>query len=241
MEFIEKNIDNNIIIDLSDTESQTDNDIQKTHIENIICSSTFKQGANCNLIVVDNFYNNAIDTRNYILTQEFSVTGNFPGKRTISYANEHLKECIQTYIEPFGGKITNFPIPKPDNSDAGTIYNGAFQYTISRDRSWIHTDKWNNWAGIIFLTPDAPLSSGTAFYKFYDESMYEEDSLLKNNKDEVNRCSQDVTKWQLVDSIGNVFNRLILFNSHRYHMSMDYFGDNKENSRLFQVFFFSTN
>jgi hypothetical protein len=32
---------------------------------------------------------------------------------------------------------------------------------------------------------------------------------------------------------GNVFNRLVLFNVHRYHMSMDYFGDTKENGRLF--------
>ena len=66
----------------------------------------------CGLIVIDNFYNNAMETRNYILTQEFTVKGNFPGQRTISYANEHLKEIIQKYIEPFGGKITEFPIPR---------------------------------------------------------------------------------------------------------------------------------
>jgi hypothetical protein len=32
----------------------------------------------------------------------------------------------------------------------------------------------------------------------------------------------------------------LFFNSNRFHMSMDYFGDTKENGRLFQVFFFST-
>ena len=181
-----------------------------------------------------------MDTRNYILTQEFSVKGNFPGQRTISYANEHLKETIQKYIEPFSGKITVFPCPKPDNSDAKDIYNGAFQYTTSRDRSWIHTDKWNNWAGVLFMTPNAPLSAGTAFYRFNDGSMCEEDGKILNNKDEVDKCSQDLTKWELVDTVGNVFNRLVLFNAHRYHMSMDYFGDTKENSRLFQTFFFST-
>jgi hypothetical protein len=35
---------------------------------------------------------------------------------------------------------------------------------------------------------------------------------------------------------GNVF----IFNAHRYHISMGYFGDTKENGRLFQTFFFST-
>jgi hypothetical protein len=49
-----------------------------------------------------------------------------------------------------------------------------------------------------------------------------------------------MTKWELVDRVGNVFNRLILFNSKKYHMSMDYFGDNRENGRLFQTFFFTT-
>jgi len=194
----------------------------------------------CGLIVIDNFYNNPMETRNYILTQNFSVKGNYPGQRTISYANETLKKSIQKYIEPFAGKITNFPILKTDNSDNDKIYNGAFQYTTSRDRSWIHTDKYNNWAGVLFLTPNAPLSSGTTFYKFKDGSINENHCNILNNHDEVNIYNQDLTKWEIVDRIGNVFNRLVLFNSKRFHMSADYFGDSKENGRLFQVFFFST-
>jgi len=193
----------------------------------------------CGLIIIDNFYNNALDTRNYILTQEFLVRGNYPGQRTVSYANEHLKETIQTYVEPFGGKITDFPIPKEDGSDA-SIYNGSFQYTTSRDRSWIHIDGHNNWAGVLYLTPDAPLSSGTSFYKFYDGAACKRDMELLENKEEIDRYSQDQTKWEKVDQVGNVFNRLILFNADRFHMSMDYFGDTKENGRLIQVFFFST-
>ena len=194
----------------------------------------------CGLIVIDNFYNNALDTRNYILTQEFSVRGNYPGQRTISYANQHLKETIQKYVEPFGGKIIDFPIPKEDGSDALTIYNGAFQYTTSRDRSWVHIDGYNNWAGVLYLTPDAPLSSGTAFYKLYDGTMCKKDMEILGNKEDIDRYSQDLTKWEKVDQVGNVFNRLILFNSNRYHMSQDYFGDTMETGRLFQVFFFST-
>jgi hypothetical protein len=194
----------------------------------------------CGLIIIDNFYNNALDTRNYILTQEFSVRGNYPGQRTVSYANEHLKETIQKYVEPFGGKITDFPIPKEDGLDASKIYNGSFQYTTSRDRSWVHIDGHNNWAGVLYLTPDAPLSSGTSFYKFYDGAACKRDIELLENNEEIDRYSQDLTKWEKVDQVGNVFNRLILFNADRFHMSMDYFGNTKENGRLFQVFFFST-
>lgn len=194
----------------------------------------------CGLIVIDNFYINPIETRNFILKQDFSVIGNYPGKRTISYANESLKIKIQKYVEPFAGKITHFPIPNANNSDNDKIYNGSFQYTTSRERSWIHTDQFNNWGGVLFLTPNAPLSSGTAFYKFNDGAMYQEDCDILKNQNDVYRFSQDLTKWELVDKVGNVFNRLILFNSKRFHMSCDYFGDTKENGRLFQVFFFST-
>ena len=234
MDIIEKKIEHNIIND-------TDDNTTDTHI----FQSLLKKGPSCGLIVIDNFYNNPLETRNYILTQEFSVKGNFPGQRTISYATDLIKDIIQKYIEPFGNKITEFPILK-DKTDFKTndleedIYNGSFQYTTSRDMSWIHTDKWNNWAGVLFMTPDAPLSSGTAFYRFNDGATCEAEGLVLNNKDEVDRWSQDFTKWELVDTVGNVFNRLVLFNAHRYHMSMDYFGDTKENSRLFQTFFFST-
>jgi len=194
----------------------------------------------CKLIVIDNFYNNAKETRDYVLSQEFSVRGNYPGQRTISYATEELKAIIQKYLEPFAGKITTFPIPNKDGSDASKIYNGSFQYTTSRDRSWIHTDKFNNWAGVLYLTPDAPETSGTGFFKFYNGSTCQADTDRMKCQSEIDKASQDMTKWTMVDVVGNVFNRLILFDANRYHMSMDYFGDNKENGRLFQVFFFST-
>ena len=48
-------------------------------------------------------------SRNYILTQDFKVRGNYPGQRTESFANAHLKEMIQGYIKHFAGKITLWP------------------------------------------------------------------------------------------------------------------------------------
>ena len=83
-----------------------------------------------------------------------------------------------------------------------------------------------------------PLSGGTAFYQFCHGTMSEEDQEYTQSKELTDKYSQDMTKWTLEDKVGNVFNRLILFNSKNYNMSMDYFGDNKYNGRLFQVFFF---
>jgi hypothetical protein len=188
----------------------------------------------CSYLVIDNFYSNPDDTRKFILTQEFKIRGNYPGKRTISFADENTRDCIQKYISAFAGKIIRFEMGN-DN----TNYNGSFQYTTSRDRSWIHTDSWNNWAAVLYLTPNAPESSGTGLYKYKDGTK-SSDNLSKQKIDEIDEDNQDLTKWTLVDRIGNVYNRMVIFNAKQYHCSLDYFGTNKENGRLFQVFFFST-
>lgn len=41
------------------------------------------------------------------------------------------------------------------------------------------------------------------------------------------------------DSIGNVYNRLVIFNAQYIHGVTEYFGEDINNSRLFQLFFFN--
>lgn len=180
------------------------------------------------LVVVDNFYNNPHDTRKFVLGLDFEVKGNYPGQRTQSFATDEIKKTFEKYIGE--------PISKWDMEG----YNGSFQYTTSRDRSWIHTDYTNNWAGVLFLTPNAPTSGGLGLYKFRDGTRYSGEVEIKKINKHINNASQDVTQWELIDKVGNVFNRLVLFDANHFHSSLDYFGSSKEDGRLFQVFFFST-
>lgn len=174
------------------------------------------------LLIVDNFYNNPLGVRTFALNQEFSITGNFPGKRTQSFLTEDVKRAIQHWMIPLG-MVTNWY----DGS-----YSGAFQLTTCNDRSWIHSDYNTMWAGVCYLTPDAPLSAGTGLFKHKATGNY--------SKVTTDYESSDVTKWELADRIGNKFNRLIIYNSNLFHSSLDYFGDSDESGRLFQVFFFDT-
>lgn len=198
--------------------------IIKTYNNNKACSS-------CNLIVIDNFYENPIEIRNFALSQEFTTAEYYPGIRTKSFASINIKNKIQNIIYPFGGKITNFPLYKGDN--------GSFQLATSYNRSWIHNDSNDmNWAGIVYLTPNAPINSGTSFYKHIHGFSTNDEKCIINPNIEIN--GNDYSQWELVDRVGNVFNRLVIFNSTRYHSSTDYFGKDLHDGRLFQVFFFKT-
>lgn len=185
-------------------------------------------------LIIDDFYSNVDSVRSFALGQDFSVRGNYPGQRTLPFLTDSAKELIQDIIKPFAGNVTWW----------GDDYTGAFQYTLASDRSWIHADHTTNWAGVLYLTPDAPLSSGTGLYKLKENGLRgwknQEHTDEENFKALHNKYSQDYTKWELVDRVGNVYNRLVLYRGDLFHVSMDYFGDTKENGRLFQTFFFNT-
>lgn len=188
----------------------------------------------CKLIIIDNFYENPMEVREFALQQEYIKHDYHPGIRTKKQfiTDEHYKK-IKQYIKPFGYKNV-----KSNSSDTGT-----FQINTQEDVSWIHRDNYTNnenniWAGIIYLTPNAPVSSGTGFYTFKENSCMDYHDLeFLNNEDEIKKYCRDKTKWELSSSVGNIFNRLVLFHSNQYHISLDYFGNDKNNARLIQLFF----
>jgi len=187
------------------------------------------------LIIIDDFYNNVDDVREFALQQDFNVDGNYPGHRTISFINESIKTAISNIVFPYAGNITWW----------GDNYTGAYQYTTQHDRSWIHADQTTMWAGVCYLTPNAPYSSGTGLFRHKTSGLraavknpdgsYDQDILSAVYKD-----SRDMTKWELMDVVGNVYNRLVIYRGDLFHMSLDYFGSDRYDGRLFQTFFFNT-
>jgi hypothetical protein len=190
-----------------------------------------------NLIITDDFYQNPDEVREYALSQEFSVRGNYPGQRTSPVFYDGLKNSIQYIIQQAGGKITQF-----EEFD----YNTAFQYTTIEDKSWIHADQTTKWAGVCYLTPTAPITAGTALYKHKETGLYKaatnpDGSYNKELMDKIyEEDCNDVSKWEMVDIVGNKYNRLVLYRGDLFHSSLDYFGTSKYDGRLFQTFFFNT-
>jgi len=173
-----------------------------------------------NIIVVDDFYNNVDEVRNFALQQDYNIVGNFPGKRTKSFLWPSVKETIEKIINI---KVTNW------NEDS---YSGAFQYVLEKEKTWIHTDHYNMWAAVVYLTPDAPYDCGTGLFIHKPTK-----SIVKNYQGE---RDLKFDEFELHDKIGNKYNRIILYRSDIFHAALGYFGDNITNCRLFQVFFFDT-
>lgn len=189
-----------------------------------------------NLIITDDFYQDPDQVRQYALNQEFSVYGNYPGQRTRPVFYDSLKNSIQYIVQQAGGKITQF-----EEFD----YTTAFQYTTAKDSSWIHSDQTTMWAGVCYLTPNAPLTAGTALYKHKETGLYR--AALKSDgsydselMDKIYADSRNLSKWEMVDVVGNKYNRLVLYRGDLFHSSLDYFGTNQYDGRLFQTFFFNT-
>lgn len=190
-----------------------------------------------NIVTIEDFYKYPLETREWILKQDFAVRGNYPGQRTISHATEQMKDIIESALEPLAGKITHFPIGEREDGEPN--YNGAYQYTTCHDKTWIHSDSGTSWAAVVYLTPDAPLSGGTGLYRHKSTGLREwvDDEVVM---DLIWSECNDYTKWDLVDTIGNVFNRMIIYRGTMFHASLDYFGQNINDGRLFQTFFFDT-
>ena len=188
-----------------------------------------------NSLTIDNFYANPMDVREFALRQEFKVRGNYPGQRTESFLTDATKKTLRDILYPFAGEITNW----------GGEYTGSFQYTTASDRSWIHADSTTDWAAVCYLTTDAPVSAGTGIFRHKQTGWMNFDYKREHDEEYMIQAppghdSQDYTKWEMVDRVGNVFNRLIMYRADNYHVSLDYFGKDMYDGRLFQVFFFTT-
>lgn len=188
------------------------------------------------IIVVDNFYADPDFVREWIINEiNFSSSNYHKGERaTERFSIYGMKEKLEEII---GKPIYNW------NHD--NYANGIFQFCTADQPIVYHVDK-QTYAGIVFLTPDAPASTGTAFYRSKVTGDYRFDDEKRKTINYV-RAFQgksaemnfyDGTNFEKIDEVGNVYNRLVLFDAKNIHAATQYFGDAIDNARLFHMFFF---
>ena len=160
-----------------------------------------------NVLVIDNFLDNPDKVRESVLKINFITSGSFPGKRSFR-ADPDYQQMIKNKLETILNKELYFP---------SKFDSFCFQLCLEDAESWVHVDG-TEWAGVLYLNPDAPVESGTGIYTKENDEAY------------------------LNIFLGNVYNRLVLYRGNQlHHRSMiSGFGDSAENGRLTRVFFFNT-
>ena len=159
-----------------------------------------------NLIVLDNFLDDPDKIRHCALSLDFDrVQKDVPGLRSCRIAGDIQTEVEDKLKSALGCKEIDW-VWKQDTF--------CFQSCVEGTQTWIHVDPISEWAAVLYLTPNAPLDSGTAIYESPDHDMN--------------------------IGVGNVYNRLVAYRGKvLYHRSiLPGFGHNVETSRLTMTLFF---
>lgn len=196
------------------------------------------------VIIVDDFYTSPDAVRARALTSEYAniEPTDYPG-----YASRLRLEAAsleQTISSLIGAEL---------NIDSARFTWGGFRFITAASGSApkVHADVAVDWAGMVYLTPDAPMAAGTALFRhratgftgppsdrearalgFADASEFD-DRIIRRDK-------ADLSKWEQIARIGPVYNRLILFRGGEcYHAPMGGCGSGPTDARLTHIFFFN--
>src|SRR5262245_49573384 len=195
-------------------------------------------------LVVDDFYDDPDAVRALALKQHYSEEpAIYTGWRsTARLLSEPMLARFRTLL---GARVLHADNP----------HSGSFQCAVSLNEICIHADPCS-FAGLIYLAPHAPSEAGTSFFRHralgVTHGPMPADALRRNTsvevlRDELFRINTYKNGdpginelWDRVDRVGNVYNRLVLWDGMRLHAASAYFGESLRTGRLVQVFFFDT-
>lgn len=182
------------------------------------------------IVVVDNFYKKPDEIIDFAYMQEFKENNKF-------YKGKRSNSCLFPYVKEEFERILRVQITDWLNQPM----NGVFQITNSEHPIVWHSDG-QSYAAAVYLTKEAGVGYGTSFWR---DKTYgcrrPPDHPLENKPDvkdsdvytQYNLLNPD--NWELVDRVGSVFNRLVIWDAKMIHSATQY----GSFERLVQLFFFS--
>lgn len=194
--------------------------------------------------IIENFYEKPDEIRAFALKQKFTychelenINYVYPGCRT-----KELFELDKNLYEKVCRKLVSV-FHNTQRDQMRWAISTSFQVVEKKfERGVLHQDENTIFAGVLYLTPDAPLEAGTSLFKpnnTFDEEKYQ--AALKKN--DVNfRTNQPVSidyhdMFDETVRVNNVYNTLIIFNAQTHHAANEFFGDSLKSGRMAQVFF----
>lgn len=176
-----------------------------------------------NVLIVDNFYKEPDQIVAQANEMEFEADLRYyKGLRSKPHLLPYVKEEFERLL---GVQITDW-LRQP--------MNGVFQRTVGTDPLVYHADS-QNYAAAVYLTQDAD-EFGTSFWKSAETGHRKPTKDTATN--EVifgNGNILNPEAWKLVDKVGGVYNRLVIWDAQMIHSASMY----GEKERLVQLFFFN--
>ncbi|WP_375790676.1 DUF6445 family protein [Bradyrhizobium sp. vgs-9] len=196
------------------------------------------------LIVVDDFYAHPERIRDRALSSAYAniEATDYPG-----YASKMRLDATQ--LRQRFGELIGADL----NVDNARFTWGNFRFITAETgaRAKVHADVAVDWAGMVYLTPDALPGAGTGFFRHKatgfegPPSNRQARALGFANAQEfddqvIRRDKGDLDKWECTMAIEPRYNRLILFRgSEFYHAPLGGMGHDPETARLTHIFFFN--
>jgi hypothetical protein len=159
------------------------------------------------VIIIDNFLDNVDEIREDALSLEYTKSlpesNGWKGYRCL-HGNIPTIELHQKIED----RLTNLNLKFKDCE-----MRCYFHYTLDEnnlDTNNTHRDYGFDYAGVLYLTPNPPINSGTSFYNDQGKEIH---------------------------YLENIYNRLVFYPANEWHSLKSSFGDNINNGRLtFTIF-----
>ncbi len=164
----------------------------------------------------------------------------WPGKRSRNALSPDELAPIESWVLKQTGVSRLWQESAP--GERFVDHNSAQMVGATESRSMPHTDARDcRFAGVLYLTPGAPETAGTSFYRLRNP-----DGSLGGNqcppqhaslREALGVPSLPMSAWKEELAIANVFNRLVVYRGDLVHAATSYFGSDHRSKRLTIVFF----
>lgn len=174
-----------------------------------------------------------------------SPTGNFAGIRSPKLHNVY-PEFWKKFMRSIFGLIWNLDKEKADSYEAHMYFHKMTPFSKSkkdiRNQGWIHYDKPAMIAGIVYLTPDADLDSGTSIYTPNSNVVLNTDSIkakedlytknIYNAKEYKKEYEFSCSQFTQTTKINNVYNSMVMYDGNTWHKTDNMIAGKKERLTL---------
>ena len=195
--------------------------------------------------IIENFYENPDAIRKFALAQDYTFCHDrqnleyvYPGGRT-----KDLFDLDSAMHEKICKKLVSVFHNAEHDYMRWALSSNFQSVAADYNHGVIHTDHNTIFAGVLYLTPDAPLNSGTSLFKknkHFDEKQYlqaldDNDARFRAGNIEMDTAYH--TMFDEIVRVNNVYNTLIIYEGRHFHAANQFFGKTLQDSRLAQVFF----